>query len=354
MKPRVLSGMRPTGSLHLGHYHGVLKNWVKLQHEYECFFFVADWHALTTKWDDTANIHTHTLEIAMDWLAAGVDPHKATLYVQSAIPEIAELHVLFSMFTPVKWVETDPALKDLVQARKAQGDQEGSEDSLNYGMLGYPVLQTADILSVKGDLVPVGKDQEAHLEICRDIAKRVNHTLGIPIFPEPKPLFTEVSRLIGLDGRKMSKSYNNAIYLADTAEETWQKIRTAITDPARVKKTDPGEPAHCEVVYKYYEVFAPKPTQDQAAEECRTATRGCMDCKKILAEIVNERLRPIRFGHCHRIRPRRRCDRRRRQNPAPARPHRTEAAAGPFPLPSSSRHPSAPDCGPESTPCHPD
>lgn len=287
-KKTVLSGMRPTGRLHLGHWLGVLDNWVHLQDRHDCFFFIADWHALTTKWDESAGIRDSIMDIALDWLAVGVDPAKATMYVQSAIPEIAELSLLLGMFTPVKWVETDPTLKDMVQMRR-----EG-EDALNYGLLGYPILQTADILSVKGTHVPIGKDQEAHLEICRDIVTRVNHVVGVPVFPEPKPLFTEVPRLIGLDGRKMSKSYNNAIYLADTGEETWQKIRTAVTDPQRVKRTDKGDPSLCAGIFPYYEIFANDAETRQAAEECKTAQRGCMDCKKILADVLNARLKPIR------------------------------------------------------------
>jgi tryptophanyl-tRNA synthetase len=281
----VMSGMRPTGKLHLGHYMGVLRNWVTLQDEYPCFFSIADWHALTTKYDDTGNLRQDILEMALDWLAVGIDPAKATMFVQSTIPEIAELHLLLSMITPAKWVQTDPTLKDMVAML---------HEDLSYGLLGYPVLQTVDILSVRAGLVPVGKDQLAHLEISRDIARRFNHLYQTDIFAEPRPLLTETPLLIGLDGRKMGKSFNNAIFLSETADETLAKIKTAITDPARVKRTDPGNPEDCEVVYKYYEAFAPEAVKALAAEECRTATRGCMDCKKILAEIVNEALAPMR------------------------------------------------------------
>lgn len=281
----VMSGMRPTGKLHLGHYMGVLRNWVSLQDEYPCFFSIADWHALTTKYDNTDNLRSDILEMALDWLAVGIDPAKATMFVQSTIPEIAELHLLMSMITPAKWVQTDPTLKDMVAML---------HEDLSYGLLGYPVLQTVDILSVRAGLVPVGKDQLAHLEISRDIARRFNHIYQAEIFAEPRPLLTETPMLIGLDGRKMGKSFNNAIFLSESADETLEKIKTAITDPARIKRTDPGNPADCEVVYKYYEAFAPDAVRNLAAEECRTATRGCMDCKKILAEIVNETMAPIR------------------------------------------------------------
>lgn len=281
--------MRPTGRLHLGHYVGVLKNWVALQHQYECFYMIADWHALTTKVHDTAGMKDHVLEIALDWLAAGIDPKKSTIFIQSQVPAIVELHMALGMVTPNKWVETDPTLKDMVKMQAEEG-----HEALTYGLLGYPVLQAADILSVKGDLVPVGKDQLAHLEIVRDIATRFNHITGKTIFPSPKPLLTETPLLPGVDGRKMGKSDNNGIYLADTEDETWKKIKEGITDPARIKKTDPGEPNKCEVIYKYYEVFAPKDAQELAAKECRTAARGCMDCKKILAECINETLRPLR------------------------------------------------------------
>ncbi len=282
---RVMSGMRPTGRLHLGHYMGVLRNWVTLQDQYPCFFMVADWHALTTKYDSTDAFKNDIYEMALDWLAAGIDPEKATLYVQSAVPEEAVLHLLLSMITPAKWVQTDPTLKDMVAML---------HEDLSYGLLGYPILQTVDILSVRGNLVPVGKDQLAHLEISRDIARRFNHMYGANFFIEPRPLLTETPLLLGLDGRKMGKSYGNAIFLSETADETWLKIKTAITDPARVKRTDPGTPEHCEVVYKYYEAFASDAATQLAAEECRTAARGCMDCKKILTEVVNEQLAPMR------------------------------------------------------------
>jgi tryptophanyl-tRNA synthetase len=281
----IMSGMRPTGKLHLGHYMGVLRSWLQLQEQAPCFFSIADWHALTTKYDNTANLREDILEMALDWLAAGINPDQATMFVQSTVPEIAELHLLLSMITPAKWVQTDPTLKDMVAML---------HEDLSYGLLGYPVLQTVDILSVQASQVPVGKDQLAHLEISRDIARRFNHLYQTELFAEPRPLLTETPLLLGLDGRKMGKSYGNAIFLSDTADETLKKIKTAITDPARIKRTDPGNPEHCEVVFKYYEAFAPDEVRNLAAEECKTAARGCMDCKKILAEIINEAMAPLR------------------------------------------------------------
>ena len=286
---RVMSGMRPTGRLHLGHWLGVLENWVKLQENYECYFMVADWHALTTKCHETDMLIDNIYDVTLDWLATGVDPKKSTMYVQSLIPESAELHLLFSMFTPVKWVETDPTLKDMVQLQKT-----GTDDGLNYGLLGYPILQTVDILAMKGSLVPIGKDQEAHLEVSRDIAKRINHLTKSSLFPEPKPLYTENSRLIGLDGRKMSKSYDNAIYLSDDEDATFKKVKSAMTDNARVKRDDPGNPKDCIAVFPYYETFGTEGQIKLTAQECQSASRGCMDCKKGLTEILNETLKPMR------------------------------------------------------------
>ncbi len=286
---RVMSGMRPTGKLHLGHYVGVLRNWVELQHQYECYFSIVDWHALTTQYDNTEMLQENILNVALDWLASGIDTQKATVFIQSQVPEIAELHLLFSMVTPNKWVETDPTLKDMVTMLR-----DGVNADLTYGLLGYPILQAADILSVKGSLVPVGKDQLAHLEIARDIVTRFNHTYQSQVFVPPQPLLTQTPLLPGLDGRKMGKSYGNAIYLSETEDETWAKLKQGITDPARIKRTDPGNPENCEVIYKYYQVFASAEAQALAADECRTAARGCMDCKKILLDFVMEEMRPLR------------------------------------------------------------
>jgi tryptophanyl-tRNA synthetase len=284
----VMSGMRATGRLHLGHYMGVLRNWVTLQDTYTCFLMVADWHSLTTKYEDTVHLPEYRQHIVLDWLGAGIDPSKATLYFQSAVPEIAELHLLLSMITPSKWCETDPTLKDMV----------GTEE-LNYGLLGYPVLQTADILAVGGSLVPVGKDQLAHLEMSRDIARRFNHLTGASIFQEPRPLLSETPSVIGLDGRKMSKSYYNSIELAFSEDQTLQAIKTAVTDAKRLKKTDPGEPNDCVAVFPWYQTFTDLPTCETVASECRGGLRGCMDCKKQLAEVVNEQLRPLRERRAH-------------------------------------------------------
>ena len=244
---------------------------------------VADWHSLTTKYEDTVHLPEYRQHIVLDWLGAGIDPRKATLYFQSAVPEIAELHLLLSMITPSKWCETDPTLKDMV----------GTEE-LNYGLLGYPVLQTADILAVGGSLVPVGKDQLAHLEMSRDIARRFNHLTGTSIFQEPRPLLSQTPSVIGLDGRKMSKSYHNSIELAFSEDQTLQAIKTAVTDAKRLKKTDPGEPNDCVAVFPWYQTFTDLPTCETVASECRGGLRGCMDCKKQLAEVVNEQLRPLR------------------------------------------------------------
>jgi tryptophanyl-tRNA synthetase len=279
----VMSGMRATGALHLGHYFGVLKNWAILQQQHRAYFMVADWHSLTTKFDDTQHIAQHRLDMVMDWLAAGLDPNACTIYVQSAIPEIAELHLLLSMITPQKWCETDPTLKDMVLSGE-----------MSYGLLGYPVLQTADILAMRGSLVPVGKDQLAHLEISRDIARRFNHVTGQAVFAEPKPLLTETPSVIGLDGRKMSKSYGNTVALSMTPDETQGAIKKAMTDAKRIKKDDPGTPEDCVAVYPWYQLLADAPTCATVAEECRSATRGCMACKAQLAEVVNETLAPLR------------------------------------------------------------
>lgn len=283
---RVMSGMRPTGRLHLGHYLGVLKNWLALQNEYECYFMVADWHALTTKYDQTDVLQDHIIEMVLDWLAVGIDPTKAHMYVQSHIPEEAELHLLFSMFTPHNWVERDPTLKDMVKMLS---------DDLSYGLLGYPILQTVDIISVLGELVPVGKDQEAHLEISRQITRRFNRLYKTDLLPEPRPLFTDVPTLVGLDGNKMGKSANNGIFISDTEDETAKKIKKkAITDTNRVRRDDPGNPENCAAVFQWYKAFASKETVEHTETECRAGSRGCGDCKKMLTELINEELRPIR------------------------------------------------------------
>ena len=352
---RVLSGMRPTGRLHLGHYHGVLKNWVKLQHEYECFFFVADWHALTTEYEHPQAIEQASWEMVIDWLAAGVNPGSATLFIQSRVPEHAELHLLLSMMTPLGWLERVPTYKD-------QQEKLREKDLGTYGFLGYPLLQSADILVYRAGQVPVGADQVAHVEITREIARRFNHlygrepgfeeavenairkmgkkqskvyldnrrkyqeqgedealeiaqalvnsqqniTLGDKerllgdlegggkiILPEPQALLTPASKMPGLDGQKMSKSYGNAISLREEPEAVDEKIRRMPTDPARVRRTDPGNPENCPV-WQLHEVYSDEKTCAWVQEGCRSAGIGCVDCKKPVIESVQAELEPIR------------------------------------------------------------
>ena len=351
---RVLSGMRPTGRLHLGHYHGVLKNWLELQHEYECFFFVADWHALTTHYDDPSLIPGSIWEMVVDWLAAGINPGSATLFVQSRIPEHAELHLLLSMITPLGWLERVPSYKDQQERLK-------EKDLATYGFLGYPLLQSADILMYKAGLVPVGEDQVAHVELTREIARRFNHIYGREpgfeekaeqakrkmgkknaqlfdrlrkrymeqgdrealdvahallesqgnitmgdrerlmgylegggriILPEPKPLLTKASKMPGLDGQKMSKSYGNTIALRDDPAQVEKALRTMPTDPARVRRTDPGEPAKCPV-WQFHQVYADESTQAWVQEGCRSAGIGCIQCKQPVIDAVLAELKPI-------------------------------------------------------------
>lgn len=291
-KKHLLSGIRPTGSLHIGHYLGVLRNWDKLQNEHECFYFIADWHTLTTKYKDTNELQSNILEVAKDIIASGIDPNKAVLYVQSAIPEVAELHLLLSMVTYQNWVERDPTLKDMV--RLLAEDERKAQEEVTYGLLGYPVLMTSDILSVLGELVPVGRDQVAHLEFSRDIARRFNHIYKTDLFPEPSPLLTETPSVLGIDGRKMSKSLNNDIKIIDSEEITKKKVLQMITDPKKIKRTDKGEPNDCQVAYKHYEIFADKQTLSIVQDECRNAKIGCVDCKTRLAKIMNESLLKVR------------------------------------------------------------
>jgi tryptophanyl-tRNA synthetase len=351
---RVLSGMRPTGQLHLGHYHGVLKNWVELQQEYKCYFFVADWHALTTHYENPSIIADSTWDMVIDWLAAGVDHGLADLFIQSSIPEHAELHLLLSMMTPLGWLERVPSYKDQQEKLKEM-------DLATYGFLGYPLLQSADILMYKAGLVPVGADQVAHVELTREVARRFNHlygrepdfeekaevaikkmgkknakmfnklrssyqengdqeALGVAqalleaqqnitvgdkerlfgflegsgrvILPEPKALLTKASKMPGLDGQKMSKSYNNTIALRDAPEEVEQKIRKMPTDPARVRLTDPGEPEKCPV-WQFHEVYSDEGVCEWVQKGCRSASIGCLDCKQPVIEAVLRELKPM-------------------------------------------------------------
>lgn len=352
---RVLSGMRPTGALHLGHYHGVLKNWLKLQHEYDCYFFVADWHALTTHYEEAGDIGQAAWDMVVDWLAVGIDPGRACLFIQSRIQEHAELHLLLSMVTPLGWLERVPSYKD-------QQEKLRERDLATYGFLGYPVLQSADILVHRPQFVPVGDDQVAHVEITREIARRFNHVYGREsdfeeraeeavkklggktaklyrqlrkrfseqgdtealatgralvaeqqnltlsdserllgflegtgrtILPEPQVLLTDAPKVPGLDGQKMSKSYGNTISLREPAESIEQKIKTMPTDPARVRRSDPGEPEKCPV-WPLHQLYSDEKTKQWVQDGCRSAGIGCLDCKQPLIEAVQAEIEPIR------------------------------------------------------------
>jgi tryptophanyl-tRNA synthetase len=276
--------MRPTGPLHLGHLTGALDNWVRLQDTYECFYSIVDWHALTTDYASPAAIRENILEVATDWLAAGLDPARSTLFVQSQVPEHAELHLLLSMSTPLSWLERVPSYKE-------QQQQLGDRDLATYGFLGYPLLQSADILVYKASAVPVGEDQAPHIELTREVARRFNH-LYAPVFPEPQTLLTATPRVPGTDGRKMSKSYGNAVLLKDPAEVVRARLRPMVTDPARVRRTDPGTPEICPV-FDLHKAFSPPETQAWAAEGCRTAGIGCLDCKGRLIDHLLHRLEDI-------------------------------------------------------------
>nr|WP_011398502.1 tryptophan--tRNA ligase [Hahella chejuensis] len=352
---RVLSGMRPTGKLHLGHYHGVLKNWVQLQHEYECFFFVADWHALTTHYETPYDIEQSVWEMVIDWLAAGINPGSATMFVQSRVPEHAELHLLLSMITPLGWLERVPTYKDQQEKLKER-------DLATYGFLGYPLLQSADILVYRAGWVPVGADQVSHIEMTREVARRFNHLYGREpgfeeqaeaaikrmgkktaklyeslrkryleqgdgealetarallrdqqnislgdrerlygflegggkvILPEPQVLLTPEAKMPGLDGQKMSKSYGNTIGLREDADSISEKVRTMQTDPQRVRRTDPGDPDKCPV-WQLHQVYSDEATKSWAQQGCRSAGIGCIECKKPVADAIIEEQRPMR------------------------------------------------------------
>jgi tryptophanyl-tRNA synthetase len=353
-RPRVLSGMRPTGKLHLGHYHGVLKNWLRLQQEFDCYFSIVDWHALTTHYETSHTIATHVREVLLDWLAVGIDPSKAHIFVQSQIAEIAELHLLLSMCTPLAWLERVPTYKE-------QRSKLGDKDLSTYGFLGYPLLQAADILIIKAAQVPVGEDQVPHIELAREIARRFNHLYGKDqnfqqlveqafasmqpkhveqfkrlakryaekgasedltraqtmldyqpqlsvqqleclqgylngtgriVLPEPRPLLTEAPKMPGLDGQKMSKSYGNTIMLREEPASVTQKIRTMPTDPARIRRTDPGEPEKCPV-WSLHKVYSPSAIKDWVLAGCRSAGIGCLECKQPVIDAINRELAPI-------------------------------------------------------------
>lgn len=280
-----MSGMRPTGKLHFGHYHGVLANWIRLQEEYECFFFVADWHALTTDYADPSGIRNNIREMVLDWLSVGIDPAKATIFRQSAIKEHAELHVLLSMITPLPWLERNPTYKEQIEAMK-------DKDLLTFGFLGYPVLQTADIIIYKARKVPVGIDQAPHLELSREITRRFNH-FYTDVFPEPETLLTAIPKVLGTDGRKMSKSYNNAIYLSDPPEEVQKKILTMMTDTARKKRTDVGTPDLCPFFLTFHNLYSDQETINWVREGCTKALIGCIECKRSVIPKVLATLAPI-------------------------------------------------------------
>ncbi len=277
--------MRPTGPLHLGNYHGALDNWIAMQEEYDCFFFIADWHALTSDYENTGNISRFVQEMMIDWLSAGLSPEKCTLFVQSSVMEHAELFLLLSMITPVPWLERNPTYKDQII-------QLDNKDLSTFGFLGYPVLQAADIIMYKANGVPVGIDQVPHIEITREIARRFNYLYG-NVFPEPDAILTQSSKILGLDRRKMSKSYNNAIYLSDTPEDIRAKVSTMITDPNRARRKDPGNPEICNV-FEFHKLYSPPSVVEEINDQCRSAAIGCVDCKKIMAENLINALAPIR------------------------------------------------------------
>ncbi len=286
MTKRVVSGQRPTGRLHLGHYFGTLQNWVKLQDQYECLFFVADWHALTTKFDDVGGIADDTREMVIDWLAVGLDPKKCFIYKQSDIPEVAELFVYLTMITPVSWLERNPTYKEMLQEITAK-------DIQTAGFLSYPVLQTADIILPRGNLVPVGEDQLPHLELGREIVRRFNFLYG-DYFDEPQALLSPVKRLLGIDGRKMSKSYDNSIFLSDDPDTIRSKVNQMVTDPARQKKTDPGSTAACMVVFPTHQVYSSEAELQEIETKCHEAAWGCMACKRELADKIIDSLAGFR------------------------------------------------------------
>jgi tryptophanyl-tRNA synthetase len=281
----VLSGMQPSGKLHLGNLIGALQNWIRLQDEYDCYYFVADWHALTSQYADTSGIKENIRDMLVNWLAAGLNPAKATLFIQSRVKAHAELHLLLSMIVPLPWLERVPSFKEKQEEVK-------DRDLNTYGFLGYPLLQSADILLYKTRYVPIGQDQLPHLEITREIARRFNNTYQKEVFIEPKALLTPFPKVVGLDGRKMSKTYNNCIYLSDTPDEVTKKIKTMVTDPARVRRTDPGTP-ELSPVFHLHKIFSSQDEQEEIVNGCTAAGIGCIDCKKILIKNIFKVLEPI-------------------------------------------------------------
>jgi tryptophanyl-tRNA synthetase len=290
VKKRILSGMRPTGPLHLGNLHGALTNWVDMQDNFDCFFFIADWHALTSDYETPGAITGYVDEMMIDWLSAGLDPEKSTLFVQSLVPEHAELFLFLSMITPVPWLERNPTYKD-------QMVQIENKDLSTFGFLGYPVLQAADIIIYKAHGVPVGIDQVPHVEITREIARRFNFLYG-DVFPEPEAILTKTSKILGLDRRKMSKSYHNAIYLSDTSDEIARKVSQMVTDPQRMRKSDPGNPDVCNV-FEFHKIYSPSQTWESIDPQCRTAAIGCVECKQIMAANLIAAMQPLHERRAH-------------------------------------------------------
>ena len=276
--------MRPTGPLHLGNLHGALANWVNMQEQYDCFFFIADWHALTSDYEDTGHISEYVRNMLIDWLSSGLLPDKSTLFIQSRIKEHAELFLVLSMITPVPWLERNPTYKDQIV-------QLSNKDLSTFGFLGYPVLQAADIIMYKAYGVPVGVDQVPHVEITREIARRFNHFYG-EVFPEPESILTQTPKILGIDRRKMSKSYNNAIFLSDSPDEIAAKVSKMLTDPQRARKSDPGDPDVCNV-YEFHKLYSDNQTVERINRDCRTAEIGCVECKEIMARNLINALEPM-------------------------------------------------------------
>ncbi len=290
----IVSGFRPTGKLHLGHLHGTLTNWVRLQSEYRCFFFVADWHALTTGKTDADSIRSNTEEMVIDWLSVGLDPNQSVIFRQSDVKEHAELHLLFSMITPTPWLIRNPTVKE--QARELgfiDSDDEAAVATIHYGLLGYPVLQAADILMYKAQRVPVGVDQVPHIELTREIARRFNTVYEASIFPEPQALLTEIPKILGVDGRKMSKSYGNAVVLSDPPQEVDTKLSRMMTDPRRARRRDPGDPADCPA-FHLHRLYCTPEEIEFVTNGCKTADIGCLECKKIMIKHVLDDLAEFR------------------------------------------------------------
>jgi len=284
-KKRIVSGMRPTGSLHLGHVHGALINWRSLQKDYQCFYFIADWHALTSEYEHPEIIKESTRDIIIDWIAIGLNPEESVFFVQSNIKEHAELHLIFSMITPLPWLERNPTYKE-------QLSEMAQKNLYTYGFLGYPVLQAADILMYKAHGVPVGEDQSPHVELTREIARRFNHFYS-NVFPLPETLLTPEAKILGIDRRKMSNSYNNAIFISESKEIVTKKVADMITDPQRARRSDPGRPDFCNV-FTFHELYTDKEMLKEIDEGCRKASIGCVDCKKMMASNLNKALEPIR------------------------------------------------------------